>query len=58
MNDTTACRHCQGLVAGQANQCPKCRRWLRRHSYRTTQFLGGTSSVPANSGARRELARH
>ena len=44
MNDTTACRHCQGLVAGQANQCPECRRWLRRHSYRTAQFLSNASS--------------
>ena len=35
MNDTTACRHCQGLVAGTANQCHHCKRWLRAHSYRT-----------------------
>jgi RNA polymerase subunit RPABC4/transcription elongation factor Spt4 len=33
MNGTTACHHCQGLVAGKANQCHHCKRWLRRESY-------------------------
>ena len=43
MNDTTACRHCQGLVAGKANRCHHCKRWLRRDSYTVSgrQYMPG-----------------
>lgn len=43
MNDTTACRHCQGLVAGKASKCHYCGREIRRDAYAVSGPLKKTA---------------